>query len=52
MPVPEAKTVKNRMHVDVVGDTDALLAAGATLLRDLWWSAWQNSAKTPARRGE
>jgi hypothetical protein len=33
VPVPEAKTVKNRMHVDVVGDTRALLAAGATLLR-------------------
>jgi hypothetical protein len=27
------------------------LAAGATLLRDLWWSAWQNSAKAPPRRG-
>ncbi|MGY1634718.1 VOC family protein [Geodermatophilus sp. SYSU D01186] len=32
-PVPEAKTVKNRMHLDVVGDTAALVAAGATLLR-------------------
>lgn len=32
-PVPEPKVVKNRMHVDVVGDRDALLAAGATLLR-------------------
>jgi Glyoxalase-like domain len=32
-PVPEPKTVKNRMHLDVVGDTTALLAAGATLLR-------------------
>ena len=31
--VPEPKTVKNRMHHDVVGDTDALLALGATLLR-------------------
>ncbi|PRY12859.1 VOC family protein [Kineococcus rhizosphaerae] len=31
-PVPEPKTVKNRMHVDVVGDRDALLAAGATLV--------------------
>ncbi len=27
------------------------LAAGASLLRDLWWSAWQNSAKPPKRRG-
>ncbi len=33
VPVPEPKTVKNRMHVDVVGDKEALLAAGATLLR-------------------
>jgi hypothetical protein len=33
IPVPEPKTVKNRMHLDVVGDTQALLAAGATLLR-------------------
>ena len=32
-PVPERKTVKNRMHVDVVGDTASLLAAGATLVR-------------------
>jgi hypothetical protein len=33
VPVPEPKIVKNRMHFDVVGDTTALLAAGATLLR-------------------
>jgi hypothetical protein len=32
-PVPEGKTVKNRLHLDVVGDTAALLASGATLLR-------------------
>jgi hypothetical protein len=31
--VPEAKTVKNRVHWDVLGGTDDLLAAGATLLR-------------------
>jgi Glyoxalase-like domain len=31
--VPEGKTVKNRLHHDVVGDTAALLALGATLLR-------------------
>jgi hypothetical protein len=31
--VPEQKTVKNRVHHDVVGDTDVLLALGATLLR-------------------
>jgi Glyoxalase-like domain len=33
VPVPEPKAVKNRMHLDVVGDTTALLASGATLLR-------------------
>jgi len=27
------------------------LAAGASLLRDLWWSAWHNSANAPKRRG-
>ena len=32
VPVPETKIVKNRMHHDVTGDTDALLALGATLL--------------------
>jgi hypothetical protein len=31
--VPEPKTVKNRVHLDVVGDAAALQAAGATLLR-------------------
>lgn len=31
--VPEPKTVKNRIHWDVWGDTETLLAAGATLLR-------------------
>lgn len=40
-PVAEPETVKNRMHLDVVGDTAALLAAGATLLRardaDIGW---------------
>lgn len=33
VPVSEAKTVKNRMHVDVWGTTDELLAMGATLIR-------------------
>ena len=33
VPVAEFKIVKNRMHFDVVGDTEALLAAGATLIR-------------------
>lgn len=32
-PVPEPKTVKNRVHWDVWGDTDEYLQAGATLLR-------------------
>lgn len=27
------------------------IAAGATLLRDLWWSAWMNSAAPRPRRG-
>jgi hypothetical protein len=31
--VPEPKTVKNRMHIDVIGATDELLALGATLVR-------------------
>jgi Glyoxalase-like domain len=31
--VPEPKTVKNRMHWDVVGDVEGLLDAGAQLLR-------------------
>ncbi|WP_103354997.1 VOC family protein [Amycolatopsis sp. CA-128772] len=33
-PVPERKTVKNRMHVDVFGDPAELVAMGATLLRE------------------
>ncbi|MGY1673731.1 VOC family protein [Geodermatophilus sp. SYSU D00710] len=32
-PVPEPKTVKNRVHLDVVGDSAALQAAGATVVR-------------------
>jgi hypothetical protein len=31
--VAEATTVENRMHLDVTGDTDALLALGATRIR-------------------
>jgi hypothetical protein len=34
-PVPEPKTVKNRLHWDVHGDVDELLAAGATKLWEL-----------------
>ena len=41
VPVPEPKTVKNRMHMDVYGDTQAILAAGARLVRpkggDIEW---------------
>jgi hypothetical protein len=33
-PVPEPKRVKNRMHLDVVGNTEELLAVGAVLLRE------------------
>src|SRR4051812_33299554 len=33
VPVPEAKTVKNRMHLDVVGETWPLISAGATMVR-------------------
>ncbi|SNR84403.1 VOC family protein [Blastococcus mobilis] len=33
VPVPEPKIVKNRMHFDVIGDTAALLTAGATMVR-------------------
>ncbi len=34
VPVPERKTVKNRMHFDVVGETWPLLAAGARMVRE------------------
>jgi hypothetical protein len=33
VPVPEAKTVKNRVHLDVFGDPDELVALGATRVR-------------------
>ncbi|HEV6953296.1 MAG TPA: VOC family protein [Promicromonospora sp.] len=32
IPVPEPKTVKNRIHWDVIGDTGTLLDVGATLV--------------------
>jgi hypothetical protein len=35
VPVPEEKMVKNRMHLDVVGDVDALLGLGAVLVQRL-----------------
>ena len=34
VPVPEAKTVKNRMHLDIYGDTASIVALGATLIRE------------------
>ncbi len=34
-PVPEPKTVKNRIHWDLYGDADDVLAAGATRLWDM-----------------
>ncbi len=34
-PVPEPKTVKNRLHWDVYGDVDDLLARGATRLWEM-----------------
>ena len=47
IPVPEAKTVKNRIHFDFyVPDLSALEAAGATLLRaqddEIAWSVWSD----------
>ena len=33
-PVPEPKTVKNRIHWDVYGDVDDFIAAGATVLAE------------------
>jgi len=40
-PVPERKTVKNRMHIDVFGDVDELVGLGAMLVRargdDIEW---------------
>jgi Glyoxalase-like domain len=40
-PVPERKTVKNRMHIDIYGVTSELLRLGATLVRarggDIEW---------------
>ena len=36
--VPEEKVVKNRLHVDVYGDADELIARGATLIDRL--SRW------------
>ena len=40
-PVPEPKSVKNRMHLDVTGDQAELLGLGATLVRarddDIEW---------------
>ena len=41
IPVPERKSVKNRMHIDVFGVTSEILGLGATLVRarggDIEW---------------
>jgi hypothetical protein len=41
VPVPEPKSTKNRMHMDVFGDTAEIVALGATLVRarggDIEW---------------
>jgi hypothetical protein len=41
VPVPEPKYGKNRMHFDVLGNTEALLTAGARMVRaqddDIEW---------------
>ncbi|MGY1718011.1 VOC family protein [Blastococcus sp. SYSU DS0552] len=34
VPVPERKTIKNRVHFDVVGETRPLIAAGARMVRE------------------
>jgi len=39
-PVPEPKTAKNRLHVDLYGDTAGFLAAGAVLLRRDEGNGW------------
>ena len=48
IPVPEPKTVKNRVHLDVsTPDLDALVAAGATVLHDradLGWTVLADPA--------
>jgi hypothetical protein len=35
---------------DAVAFASSRLAAGSSLLRDLWWSTWKNSAKPPVKR--
>jgi len=41
IPVPERKTVKNRMHIDVLGDPTEIRGRGARLVRakgrDIEW---------------
>ena len=41
VPVPERKTVKNRMHMDIWGNKSEILGLGATLVRarggDIEW---------------
>ena len=42
-------TPPSTQGVDFAG---ARLAAGAAMLRDLWWSSWRNSEKAPKRTAE
>jgi hypothetical protein len=41
VPVPEKKTIKNRLHIDVFGSVDELVGLGATVVRrrddDIEW---------------
>lgn len=56
--VPEVYRLDKRGAFDPIAPVSAegrsfvtdRLAAGASLLRDLWWSAWQNSARVVRRR--
>ena len=45
VPVPEPKTLKNCMHLDVYGATQATLALGATLVLRARSSAYSSLAR-------
>jgi hypothetical protein len=44
--------MSKRVSPEGVSFASDRLAAGASLLRDLWWSAWVNSGKPARRRGD
>jgi hypothetical protein len=46
-PVPEPKSVKNRMHLDVVGDQAELLGLGAMMVRARDEASTGTSSPTP-----